>query len=206
MPSKVEDDYWGDEKLLGCVPLPPRDQEQEIFFLIHHSRESYGKDHREIGVRLRQAGERDYLHVRAITYVPRIVLTIAPIPPVPTEVGEEIGEVMASRREGSDQRVIAGLQAWYYRSERILMLWEVDIFGEYREADPTRDFLLGVMWQAFERELLARAPAAEWIVTPAWDPKYPNEEWRAFLASQEYTPHIENTFIKRLVDDRKPST
>lgn len=176
--------------------LPPRDRAHEVFFLWHESNERYGRDHHEIGVSLSSAGERDYIHVKACYYVPRIILTFSPTPPVKSELGEEIGEVTDSRVEGHDRHEIAGLQAWYYPDKKTLMLWEVDLFGAYREEDPTRDLLLGSLWYFFERDLLLRFTDCERIITPGWDPKYDGEKWREFLESQGYAAHQENTFIK----------
>ncbi|HKQ05705.1 MAG TPA: hypothetical protein VJ464_11270 [Blastocatellia bacterium] len=126
------DDYWEREECAARLPLPPGDQEQDIFFLWHHSRECYGKNHQEVDIRFQDPGERDYVHCKAFYYVPRIVLTVSATAPVQTDAGTEIGEVLDSRKEGSDHHIVAGLQAWYYRAERILMRWEVDLFHPYR--------------------------------------------------------------------------
>jgi len=154
MQTTAVDDYWQREDHVARLMLPPRDYEAEVFFLWHTTREEYGKNHREIGLKLNDAGLRDYVHVKACYYSPRIVLTIGLTPPVETELGEEIGQVTDSRVEGRDRQEIAGLQAWYYPSEKTLMLWEVDVFGQYSADDPTQDFLLGSLWHFFEQGLL----------------------------------------------------
>ena len=192
------DDYWQREEHVARLMLPLGDYESEVFFLWHASRESYGTDHREIGVNLKGAGERDYVHAKACYYSPRIIVTFDLAPPAQTQLGEEIGQVTDSRVEGSDRHFIAGLQGWYYLSEKTLMLWEVDLFGQYRTQDPTRDFLLGAFWYFFEQGLLQQFSDCERIVTPGWEPKYEGEKWRQFLESRGYVPHEENTFIKSL--------
>lgn len=192
------DDYWQREEFVARLPLPPQNYESDIFFLWHQSRERYGRDHREIGVKLSAAGERDYVHVKACFYVPRIILTVALTPPVETDIGEEIGEVVDSHQEGSDRHFIAGLQAWYYPSARTLMLWEVNLFGSYRDEDPAQDFLLSTLWHYFEQGLLERFPVCERIVTPSWEPSYEPHQWERFLAARGYTPHYENTYSKAI--------
>jgi len=120
--------------------------------------------------------------------VPRIILTVGLSKSVQTEAGEEIGKVIDSNREGSERREIASLQSWYYRDEKTLMLWEVEVFGQHRSADPTENFLLAVLWQHFEEELQKKFSDCEQIVTPGWEPKYSVEQWRKFLASQGLHP------------------
>lgn len=190
------DDYWQRSEHIARLPLPPADIENDVFFLWHQSRERYDRHHREIGIQLTRAGERDYVHVKACFYVPRIILTVGLTPPINTELGEEIGQVLDAQQEGHDRHFIAGLQAWYYGDEKTLMLWEVDLFPSFCEADPTQDFLLATLWQSFEQGLLHRFEDCKAIVTPGWEPKYDNEQYRAFLVHRGYTPRVENTFHK----------
>lgn len=196
--SKNLDDYWQEAELVARVPLPPSDNENALYFLWHHSSERYGRDHREIGMTLKEAGERDYVHVKACYYVPRVILTVGLTTPVHTELGEEIGQVLDAEQEGSDRYFIAGLQAWYYRSVRTLMLWEVDLSAQYSTANPTEDFLLSTLWQHFEQRLLEQFADCERIVTPAWEPKYDSEQYQAFLQDRGFSPHCDNTFIKTI--------
>ncbi|HZS04822.1 MAG TPA: hypothetical protein VFD58_08300 [Blastocatellia bacterium] len=192
----AEDDYWQAEQHLGLIELPPFNQEQDLFFLWHRSEEKYPKNHREIGVRLPTAGVRDYVHVKACYYTPNIILTVGLTEPVQTSFGEEIGSVEGVRREGSTRHFIGSLQAWYYRGERTLMLWEVDLFGPHSADDPTEDFLLQVLWHYFEQGLLVRFPDCLKVVTPGWEPKYEGASWREFLKGRGFFPYADNTFIK----------
>jgi hypothetical protein len=196
--ANAVDDYWQQEEHLARLPLPPLDVESDVFFLWHYSRERYGKGHREISVRLTDAGERDYVHAKACYYSPRIVLTIGLTSPALAEPGEEIGEVLDERREGQTRHFIAGLQAWYYAAEKTLMLWEVDLSGQYAGDDPAEDFLLSSLWHFFEAGLLRRFPDCERVVTPGWEPDYDGDRWREFLRGRGYAPHVENTFIKHV--------
>ena len=190
------DDYWTSTEEIGRLPLPPRDDERDVSFIWHQSVEKYGRGHREIGLRLTEAGERDYVHAKAVFYSPRFIVTFAITPPVQTELGEEIGEIVDTKRDGLQRHEVASCQAWYYRNERTLMLWEVDLRRDYREGEPSQDFLFSTLWQAFERRLLVEFPDCERILTPGWEPSYDGKQFRAFLASQGFKPHEDNTFIK----------
>lgn len=197
------DDYWERSEYVADLGFPPDDHNTAVFFLWHSSREAYRSGHREIGIKLSGAGEKDYCHVKACFYIPRIVVTVGFTPPVQTDLGEEVGQVTDSRVEGSDRHFIANLQAWYYPDVKTLMLWEVDIFSSYCGVDPTRDFLLSNLWYFFEQSLLKRFSDCEKIVTPGHEPKYDDKKWREFLTSQGFEPSFDNTFIKRRLQEKR---
>jgi hypothetical protein len=183
------DDYWNKEEFVGRLLLPPRDDERDVFFLWHQSRERYGKNHKDLGLTLAEPGERDYIHVRACFYSPRIILTIPLEPPIPSAIGDEIGEVVGSRQEGQNRHDVANLQAWYYQAEKTLMLWEVDLFRAYgEEQDPGQDFLLSSLWTLFERELIRQFPECQRIITPHSEPDYKTELFQAFLQERGFSP------------------
>ncbi len=192
------DDYWQRRELAARLPLPPADHEYDVYFLWHRSQERYGNNHRELGLTIRKAGVREYVHVKACFFVPRIILTIGLTPPVQTDFGEEIGQVLASEQEGHDRIFIAGLQAWYYPTEKVLMLWEVDLFGQYGSADPSTDFLLSTLWQCFEEGLLKEFPDCEQILTPGWEPQYGEALFKEFLRQRGYSPQdeVQRVFVK----------
>lgn len=190
------DDYWNKEEFIATLPLPPQDVDRDVSFLWHQSREKYGRGHKDLGLILKEPGERDYIHVKACFYSPRIVLTVALTPPAPGEFGEEIGEVMGSRNEGQNRHEFASLQAWYYPTEKTLMLWEVDLFGSYGgEEDQTKDFLLSSLWVMFERRLLDQFPDCERVLTPHHEPDYDRELFQAFLRERGYAPGAESNGI-----------
>lgn len=194
------DDYWDRGEEIGRLPLPPRDNEREVSFIWHQSREKYGRGHREIGLGvLRDNGERVYVHAKAVFYSPKIILTVGLMPPIETAIGNEVGEVLGARTEGQTRHEVANCQAWYYEKEKVLTLWEVDMRTNYRESeDPTQDFILSSIWQVFEQKLLREFSDVKTILTPGHEPSYDDEQFRAFLQQQGYAPHIENTFRKIL--------
>jgi hypothetical protein len=190
------DDYWNKEEFAGRLLFPPHDDERDVFFPWHESRERYGRNHRDLGLTLREPGERDYIHVKACFYSPRIIVTLALTPPMQSELGEEIGEVTGSRQEGRNRHDIANCQAWYYPTEKTLMLWEVDLFSSAsEEEDPTKDFLLSSLWVLFEKQLLERFPDCERILTPHHEPRYERALFQAFLCERGYTPGPEGSGV-----------
>ena len=196
MTSTAVDDYWSKEEFVGRLLFPPRDDERDVFFPWHESRERYGRNHRELGLTLADPGERDYIHVKPCFYSPRIILTFALTPPVQTDLGEEIGEVTSARQEGQNRHDIANCQAWYYPNEKTLMLWEVDLFSSAsEEEDPTKDFLLSSLWVLFETRLLERFPDCERILTPHHEPRYDRALFQAFLRERGYTPGPEKSGV-----------
>jgi hypothetical protein len=198
MQTTAIDDYWTRAEEIGRLPLPPRDDEWDLSFIWHQSREQYGPNHREIGLGvLRERGERVYVHAKAVFYSPEIVVTFALTPPEPSELGTEIGQVIDSRTRGQLRHEVAGCQAWYYEQARVLMIWEVDMRMDYRDSSgPAQDFVFSSIWHTFERALLREFPDVEAILTPGWEPSYKNEEFRAFLESQGFVPYEENTYRK----------
>lgn len=99
--------------------------------------------------------------------------------------------MLASEQEGHDRIFIAGLQAWYYRNDKILMLWEVDLFQQYGTDDPPTDFLLSTLWQCFEEGLLKIFSDCTQIVTPGGEPQYDNALWPfSTVFEKSYGKHI----------------
>jgi hypothetical protein len=193
---EIIDDYYTRTEEIGPLPLP-HEREQVIYLLWHQSRESCERGHREIGLGvMRHPCHRVYLHAKACFYTPEIVVTFATNPQLTSDPDQEIGYVLESEACGRTRHEIGNIQAWYYEKERILMLWEVCLYSHYCEPDPTGDFVLLVLWETFERELLRELPDTEAILTPGWEPKYEPQQWRAFLTEQGYAPHRENTYRK----------
>jgi hypothetical protein len=64
--------------------------------------------------------------------VPDIRLTVSLYPyPTPGDQGA-VGEVTSSEWEGMKHEEIGSPQAWYYPTDSILVLWEVDLHHRHR--------------------------------------------------------------------------
>lgn len=196
MMATAVDDYWNKEEFIGRLLFPPRDDERDVFFAWHESRERYGRNHRELGLTLREPGDRVYIHVKPCFYSPRIILTFAITPPVETDIGKEIGIATGSRQEGLNRHEVANCQAWYYTTKKTLMLWEVDLLSSVsKEEDPTKDFLLSSLWVLFEKRLLERFPDCKHILTPHHEPRYERTLFQAFLRERGYKPGPEGSGV-----------
>jgi hypothetical protein len=101
---------------------------------------------------------------------------------------------------------IGSTQAWYYPSDKTIILWELLSFGHLRPtaAPPPEDQAYLTLWRGFERQLRALFPEATRIATPSWDPDYPAEEWHRLLQALGYQPATPHAFVRALPapDDR----
>jgi hypothetical protein len=107
------------------------------------------------------------------------------------------GQVAGVEWQGMTQERIGDGQAWYYPSDRTLILWECMLLPRYRsDEDPAYDRNLRTLWHGFERLLLTRFPQTEQLVTPSWEPEYGPARFEAFLEDLGYTKHSAEAYIK----------
>lgn len=192
------DDYWQHEELAARLPLPPQDSESDVFFLWHQSRERYGRDHREIGIKLRSAGERDYMHVKARCYVPRVILTVALSSPVETDRGRETGEIADSRQEGSDPHFIAGLPCLVLPNRAYH-----NSLGSRSRVIPGRRFNRRISCLPRSGTILSRGCmsgllTASEALRRALEPSYASQHWERFCTERDYAPHYKHTCSKAI--------
>ena len=197
--SEIEEYYNRPLHEIGRLPLGI-EGEQDVFLIWHEARETCGREHRELGLGVMRAKdgaviEREYVHAKAVYFVPDLVLTLAITDP-DAKPGEQVGIVEDVHSRGSRRVEFAGLQAWYYSAVRALMLWECDLWRG-AEADPREDFTLACLWDGFERELLRAFPGAREVIAVD-EPKYDHTHFSEFLAARGYEEWRERTFIKRL--------
>jgi hypothetical protein len=192
------DEYWNRPPVeIGRLPLPS-DGDQDVSLVWHQSRESCGRTHKELGLGAMHGKnghevEREYVHAKACYFVPDLVLTFAVTAP-DAKPGDQVGHVEDVCSRGSRRIEFANLQAWYYPDLQTLMLWEVDL-RRSPENDPRNDFILGCLFNGFERELLRVFPDTRQVIAPH-EPNYPSEQWAEFLASRGYETWRENTYRK----------
>src|SRR5713101_2192711 len=117
------DPYWQEDILVGEAQV--QREPHAIRMRIHTGEERYSNG--ESIYKLQHSrGTQDYVMAKPYILVPDITLTIATYPQPSTEGA--IGEVMGSKWEGMKHQDIGGTQAWYYREDKVLVLWECDIF------------------------------------------------------------------------------
>lgn len=167
--------------LLGEAPINGRPE--SIRLKAHVSDERYA-NHRDPLVDLVEpTGTRAYVHAKPFLLLPDVTLAVG-LFPTPDPSGT-IGELVDSRVTGFRHLEIGQAQAWYYPTERALVLWECFLEAPYRGGDPCADPVHRLVWGGFERFLLGRFPQATRLLT-TFEPAYDRETFARFLASQRY--------------------
>ncbi len=186
------DDYWTHNKVLGDGVV---DGERALIRLkLHHSQERYF--HREELFPIAAApGTRTYFHAKPYILIPNMTLTFAPYR-TPTPDGS-IGEVINTDVTKLKPREIGNAQAWYYPTEKALVLWECFLEAPYRQPDPRADSLQTLVWQGFEHTLLHQLPEATRIYS-TFEPLYERPVFTQFLESQGYQLCSPVAFVKEL--------
>lgn len=195
-----ETSFWNLDTSLGEVGFGG-----EVFTArasIHTAAEGY-RERREIVPLRRKRGTKDYVQVHPYILVPsiRVIIGLYSTP----QPGGAVGEVTATEWEGMEHRRIGDGQAWYYREDRTIILWELTLFNSYRAEDPSADTNLAALWRGFERFLLEQFNQAERIATPSWEPTYETAHWRQFLSALGYAQHpgSAQAFIKAVRSEEK---
>jgi len=166
-----------------------------------HTKQEPSHERREI-VTLRHPQQlRDYILIHPYILVPDIRLTVD-LFPAPTQYADQepaIGEVASSQWEGMKQEHIGDGQAWYYRQDRTLILWEFNVFAHYEQEQPLApNGNLSHMWQGFERFLVQRFPQARRIATLGHEPDHETGAYQRFLRGLGYSKRTPETFSKAI--------
>ncbi len=185
------DPYWSEDLEIGVTEL-----EGEPFGVrlrVASQRERYWEGQELVPITRR--GERLYTHAQAYVLWPVITLT-AGLPVVVT--GEALGSVLNSDYTGVRPVEIGDAQGWYYPEDGVAVLWECLVGERYRAGDPSKDRLLALLWDGFERVLLERSLGAVRVVTPSWEPLYEPSAWHRFLEGRGYAPVAERAWGKEV--------
>ena len=120
--------------------------------------------------------------------LPEITLTVGLYDrPRRDDAGDAIGRVVDSTWEGMRHHQIGSGQAWYYRNDRLLVLWELELWDRYRTSTrPDEDPAYTAIWRAFEHDLLTRFPDTKSLATPSWEPDVEPAVWQGFLTMLGY--------------------
>ena len=186
------DSYWNTNKVLGDGII---DGERALIRLkLHHSQERYF--HREeLFPIATPSGTRTYFHAKPYILIPDMTLTFAPYRhPAPDG---SIGKVINTDVTKLKPRDIGNAQAWYYPTEKALVLWECFLEAPYRQKDPRADKLHTFLWQGFEQTLRHQLPDVTRIYT-TFEPLYEWPAFTQFLESQGYHPSGPVAFVKEV--------
>lgn len=195
--SPESEPFWQFDEVIGEIDIG--DEPTTIHLRAHISEEHYhrGTDSEEIVPLAARRGTRVYVMARPYILEPDISFTIA-LYPTPAPDGA-IGEVVSSEQKGVRPREIGQAQAWLYREERTLILWEAYLHDWARTPDPRADTTLKAVWEGFERFLLRHLEGVDRIVSPSWEPIYEDTTaWRQFLESLGYRQVNDRAFEKQL--------
>jgi hypothetical protein len=174
------DPYWQHDLSLGngVFPTVPRG----IRMLLHVATE-HSLGMQEIVPLPHRAGMRTVVHARPYIRRSRSWL------------GNLIRRVLASPVPDIPYQTLGDCQAWYYHTDRVLILWDCYLS---EPTDPRTDHNLSTIWHGFEHFLLALFPDTIWIATPSWEPVYETKEWQAFLTKQGYQLFNTQAFLKEV--------
>lgn len=183
--TKEHDDYWQIDEAID---------DGSIRLKVHYEDDQYSGG--EIVPLKEKRGIRTYYHAKPYILIPRITLALG-LHPEPK--GQEIGKVLDSSWEGMDHREIGNAQAYWYPTDRLILLWECILFGSDRPKDPNQDERLTKVWQHFEHFLIKCHREVTRIATPGWEPEFPEGTlWQDFLRDRGYAPLNERAFVKEV--------
>jgi len=165
-----EQPYWTDERELTTLSVGRHERLVQV--RSHIAQERYAGIGSETLFPLREkTGERTYVQSHLYFHAPK-----------------------GSSRE---QR-LADSQAWWYPTERAIVLWELlpaSPLAWRPDTDPREDFVLRSLWLAYERFLLDRFPAAQRFLT-TWEDEFARPDWEGFLRTVSYERTAPAVFSK----------
>ncbi len=192
---QLEQPYWthdtslftGQFRSFGKEPVLVRGK-------LHLAEEAYSKTDvdREIVPLTQKKGICTYVNLRAYVLVPDMVLTIG-LYPHPKQYADQppaIGEVIgAEEKPKMKEQEIGDGQAWYYPSDRTIVLWECGLYRQFEDTPIHEDRNMPALWTGFETFLTNHFRAATQIATTYSDPDYTIDQYQQFLTHLGYTPH-----------------
>lgn len=172
---------------------------------IHQSDERYSlsKTERDIEPVSIPKGTRTYLQMKPYVLVPDIRLTVGlyPQPKHYADQPEAIGEVLVAHEEPKKKEIEIGqAQAWYYREDKTLTIWECFLESFVRDEDTplSADENMRGLWTGFEHFLTRHFPQMQRIITPFDEPLFEREEYQQFLRSKGYQPVAKAAYGKEI--------
>src|SRR6266702_6485255 len=156
---------------------------------IHTEQEQYSlrPEERDIEPVPTLRGTRTYFHMKPFVLIPRIIVSVG-LYSQPTQEGT-IGEVISSSEEPHQREIEIGqAQAWFYPTDKTIVLWECFLERFVRDKPLLEDPNMRDLWYGFERFLRKQCVGAERITTPFHDPEFDKDEYQQFLTSLGYQP------------------
>src|SRR5260221_7089547 len=170
----TDDDFWTDDVVLfegtfrrnGNRPQPVRGK-------LHVSDEKYFHVNPEIvPISNPGKGQRTYVMLNPYVFEPKVTFIVGlyNTPKQFADQGEAIGETLASRPDGVREVQIGNAQAWYYPSDKMIVLWECYLWDFVRDHALGDDTNMKSLCKGFEKFLTQQFPDATRMATPFNDP------------------------------------
>jgi hypothetical protein len=198
----VEDDFWTERLPFFTAHFPSYYRKpQQVHGRFHTSEEQYDAMGQEILPLSERKGLRTYVMMHPYVLEPKLTFTVG-LYNTPKKYADQespIGEVIGSNHEGFREAQLGNAQAWYYHTDKMIVLWECFFGSRFHQHPFAADTNMRQLWQAFECYLVQKFPKAETLATPFNDPIAESiEEYQAFLTSLGFSPLAKAAFGKHL--------
>jgi hypothetical protein len=187
------DSYWTHNLVIGEGEI----ERHKSLIRLHRHRSEERAYHGEslFPIDIKRGDTKTCFHAKPYILIPRMTLTIGLTKPKADS--DEIGRVIGSDVKHLQEQEVGNAQAWYYPTDKALVLWECYLYEPYRKEDPRKDPLLATIWQGFEETLLKELPDTTRIYT-TYEPIYDRPVYQTFLAMQGYRPMKKVAFRKEV--------
>ena len=199
-----DDDYWThDTPLFVGTFRYYRNKPHMVQGRVHVAEEQFRDSSlNEIIPLSTKKGTRHYINMQPYVLEPEVFITIGlyPKPKQYADQDEAIGETISTPQvKGMRQHQVGNAQAWYYPTDKTIVLWECYLNSDLRYKPLPEDQHMQNLWHGFERWLSKQFPEATRIVTPFNDPIAKSiDEYQTFLRSLGYVPVAQAAFGKKI--------
>jgi hypothetical protein len=189
-----QDEFWTHRQELFTGTFRYfRNQPKPVYGRFHLSEEQYDQDQfsslsTTIVPLTHRHGTRTYIMFQPYVLVPNMTFTVG-LYPKPKQFADRepsIGEVISSDMEREREQQLGSGQAWYYPTDRILVVWECFLDEFFRGEALGTDENMHSLWTSVEQWLLRQFPQTHQIVTPWSDPAFETPTYHAFLRGRGY--------------------
>jgi hypothetical protein len=203
--ATVEDEFWTERLPFFTAQFPTYYRtSQQVHGRFHTSNERFEVSlTKEIIPISEKRGTRTYVMMQPYVLEPKLTLTIGLYknPKHYADQESPIGEAIGGPQvQGFKESQVGHAQAWYYPTDKIIVVWECFFDRGFRKHPFATDPNMQQLWQSFERYLVQKFLEASTVATPFNDPIAESiEEYQTFLKTLGYSPLAEGAFGKRIL-------
>jgi hypothetical protein len=175
---------------------------QKVWGRFHTSEERFTASRHEIIPISEKVGKRTYVMMQPYVLEPILTMTVGlyhkpkDYADQDTAIGRTIGQ---PKQQGFREAQVGHAQAWYYHTDKTIVLWECFFDGNFRRHPLPDDMNMRNLWKGFEHWLIKQFPQAKTLATPFNDPIAESiEEYQAFLKTLGYSSLAEAAFGKQI--------